>query len=302
MELAQLGKACVEGMSQEKMKIPALEDSDRGLGMELPETDDLKMMEALEKEFYPDSDRNISEGPQWDERELSDFKIPKFEDGLIEKKLQEDVKKAPERGKASDEKESDADNLDEDDSPECNEDGTRELTEDDKQELKDKLGWSDEKLKKCTIDENGVIHYRTDRCDLEGKISENGVPYERRTIEINGVKIEGVFPKFESTFDTELAPDNYKSKAYAKECNGKLKEEIENNSELKSKFTPEQINDIEKGRTPSGYVWHHNEEPGKMQLVKREEHDRAIGGAAHTGGSSLWGPDSVDNGKKGVSF
>lgn len=302
MELAQLGKVCVEGMLQEKMKIPALEDSDRGLGMELPETDDLKMMEALEKEFYPDSDRNISEGPQWDEKELSDFEILKFEDGLIEKKLQEDMKKDPEREKASEEKESDADNPDKDDSPEYNEDGTRELTEDDKQELKDKLGWSDEKLKKCTIDENGVIHYRTDRCDLEGKISENGVPYERRTIEINGVKIEGVFPKFESMFDTELAPDNYKPKAYAKECNGKLKEEIENNSELKSKFTPGQINDIEKGRTPSGYVWHHNEEPGKMQLVKREEHDRAIGGAAHTGGSSLWGPDSVDNGKKGVNF
>lgn len=39
-----------------------------------------------------------------------------------------------------------------------------------------------------------------------------------------------------------------------------------------------------------------------MQLVKREDHDRAIGGAAHTGGSSLWGPDSVDNSKKGESF
>ena len=128
------------------------------------------------------------------------------------------------------------------------------------------------------------------------------MPYERRTIEINGVKIEGVFPKFDSAFDTELSPDNYKSKAYAKECNAKLKEAIENDRELRNKFTPEQIKDIEEGRTPTGYVWHHNEEPGKMQLVKREDHDRVIGGAAHTGGNSLWGADSVDNSKKGERF
>lgn len=185
---------------------------------------------------------------------------------------------------------------------EYNEDGTRELTEEEKQYLKDKLGWSDEKLKKCTIDEEGVIHYKTDRCDLEGKTSENGVPYERRTIEINGVKIEGVFPKFDSVFDTQLDPDNLKTKAYAKECNAKLKEAVENDPELRSKFTEEQLKDIEEGRTPTGYVWHHNEEPGKMQLVKREDHDRAIGGAAHTGGNSLWGADSIDNSKKGESF
>lgn len=188
------------------------------------------------------------------------------------------------------------------DFPEYNKDGVRELTEEEKQDLKNKLSWSDDRLKKCTIDEEGVIHYKTDRCDLEGTTSETGVPYERKTIEINGVKIEGVFPKFESVFDTQLNPDNYKSKAYAKECNAKLKEAIENDPELRSKFTPEQIKDIEEGRTPTGYVWHHNEEPGKMQLVKREDHDRVIGGAAHTGGNSLWGSDSIDNSKKGERF
>lgn len=260
MGLEQLGKVLAEKISQEKMEKPVFEDSDRGSGMELPEIDDSKGMEVQEREFYPDSDRDISEGPQWDEKELQDVETPEFENDI------------------------------------------RELKEDEKQELKDKLGWSEEKLKKCTIDEEGVINYRTDRCDLEGKTSENGVPYERRTIEINNVKVEGVFPKFESVFDTKLDPDNYMSKAYAKECNAKLKEAIETDPGLKSKFTPEQLNDIKEGRTPSGYVWHHNEEPGKMQLVKREDHDRVIGGAAHTGGNSLWGPDSVDNGKKGVSF
>ena len=39
-----------------------------------------------------------------------------------------------------------------------------------------------------------------------------------------------------------------------------------------------------------------------MQLVKEKDHNIAVGGAPHTGGSSLWGPDSVDKGKKGESF
>lgn len=174
--------------------------------------------------------------------------------------------------------------------------------EDEKNNLKEQLGWSDEKMKKCTLDEEGVLHYKTDRSDLEGKTSENGVPYERKRVEINGVTVEGVFPEFESTFDTELASDNLKTKTYAKECNASLKEAFDNDPDLRSRFTDEQRQDIEEGKTPRGYVWHHNEEPGKMQLVKREDHDRAIGGAAHTGGNSLWGADSVDNSKKGESF
>lgn len=179
---------------------------------------------------------------------------------------------------------------------------TRDLTEDEKQWLKDVLGWNDNQIAKCTIDENGVIHYRTDRCDLEGKTSENGVPYERKQIVINGITIEGVFPKFDSAYTTELPPEKQKSNTYAKECNAKLKEAIQNDPDLRSRFTDEQLNDIENNRTPTGYVWHHNEVPGKMELVKRCDHDRAIGGAAHTGGSALWGPDSVNKSEKGESF
>ena len=175
---------------------------------------------------------------------------------------------------------------------------TRDLTEDEKQALKEKLGWSDKQLAKCTIDEDGVIHYKTDNSEMEGKTSETGVPYERKIIEINGVKIEGVFPKFNSVFDTDLPPEKYKSKAYAVYCNKNLKEAVANDPDLRSKFTEEQLKDIEDGRTPTGYVWHHNEETGKMQLVKDTDH-RAN---RHTGGSALWGPDSSDNSRKGENF
>lgn len=181
-----------------------------------------------------------------------------------------------------------------------NAENRRELTEEEKQWLKDTLGWSDKQIDKCTIDKDGVIHYRTDRSDLEGKTSENGVPYERKQIVINGVRIEGVFPKFDSVYTTELSPEKQKSNAYAKECNANLKEAVDNDPELRKKFTKEQLDDIENGRTPTGYVWHHNEEQGKMELVKKEDHDRTSGGAAHTGGSVLWGPDS--SAPKGEKF
>lgn len=177
----------------------------------------------------------------------------------------------------------------------------RELTEEAKTDLRD-CGFSDKFLEKCTIDSDGKLYYKTERSDLDGKTYENGVPYRNKTLEINGRKVEGVFPEFNSLFDTHLNKENYTKKTYAKECNARLKEAVANDPKIRNKFTKEQLKDIEEGRTPRGYVWHHNEEPGKMQLVKREDHDRTVGGAPHTGGSVLWGPDSVDRGKKGESF
>lgn len=167
----------------------------------------------------------------------------------------------------------------------------RDLTDEEKAELKEKLNWTDKQLSKCTIDENGVIHYKTDCEHMEGKENERGIPYERKTVEINGITIEGVFPVFDSDFDVQLPEDllqNSNLKQF-KECNHQLYEAIEKDPELEAKFTDEQIEDIENMDTPTGYVWHHNEEVGKMQLVKVEDHDRTQGGAAHTGGKALWG-------------
>lgn len=168
---------------------------------------------------------------------------------------------------------------------------TRELTDQEKAELKEKLGWTDKQLDKCTIDDNGIIHYKTDREDMDGKTSENGVRYERKTVVISGVTIEGVFPVFESKFDAQLPEDLLKASnaKQFKECNQQLQEAIEKDSDLRDQFDENQLEDIQNGKTPEGYVWHHNEESGKMQLVKIEDHDRTQGGAAHTGGKTLWG-------------
>lgn len=168
---------------------------------------------------------------------------------------------------------------------------TRELTEDGKNMLQETLGWTDKQISKCTIDEDGVIHYKTDREDMEGKTGENGITYERKNVDIHGIRVQGVFPVFESVCDVQLSEDLEKASnaRQFRECNKQLKENVANDQVLRYSFNEEQLKEIEDGDTPSGYVWHHNEETGKMQLVKVKDHDRTQGGAAHTGGKALWG-------------
>lgn len=168
----------------------------------------------------------------------------------------------------------------------------RTLTEDEKNDIQQKTGWSDEQMKKCTIDEDGVIHYKCDNQELEGKKHEgSGVEYVRKAIDINGVKVEVVVPNFDSMFDVQLPEELIKESnpKQFKECNQQLKEAVNENSELREKFTDDQIEDIMECKTPEGYTWHHDAEIGKMQLVETKMHDRTQGGAAHTGGKSIWG-------------
>ena len=103
--------------------------------------------------------------------------------------------------------------------------------------------------------------------------------------------IEGVFPKFDAVFSAKL-PDNLllasDSKQFA-ECSKQLNKAIEANPALKKKFNPEQLKMISDGKVPRGYVWNHNEDLGKMELVKREKHDPT----PHTGGKAIWGGGSA---------
>lgn len=117
-----------------------------------------------------------------------------------------------------------------------------------------------------------------------------GVPFERDYIIYNGEKIEGVFPEFESIKDCQLPESLYEARdrdqfAYA---NQELKEAVENDPELASKFSPEQLEQIKNGDRPDGYVWHHHQEPGKLQLIDRDTHDKT----GHTGGKLVWGGGS----------
>jgi len=124
---------------------------------------------------------------------------------------------------------------------------------------------------------------------LEGKNHpETGVPFDTKVVEnSDGELVEVVVPEFDSEFEAQL-PDELceaNDNTQFDECNKQLKEAIENNPELREKFTDEQIEQILDGETPDGFTWHHDAEKSKMQLVDSEVHAKT----GHTGGRSIWG-------------
>ena len=127
--------------------------------------------------------------------------------------------------------------------------------------------------------------------NLAGKEhSDTGVPFEKKIVEVDGVEKEVVVPIFDSDFDAQL-PDDMLTSTDAeqkKECNQQLKEAVENDPELREKFNDEQLEQISNGDTPDGYIWHHDAEVGKMQLVDYETHQKT----GHTGGRDIWGGGS----------
>lgn len=149
---------------------------------------------------------------------------------------------------------------------------------------------SEEGFGKGTIDNPRYIIARNE--SLENDVHPiTGVEFVRKTVQLKDEVIEGVFPKFKSEFDAQL-PENLlldTDKRQFSECNRQLASAIENDPELRAKFTEEQIEQIyegiDDGSAPDGYVWNHNEEVGLMQLVDAETHART----GHTGGKCIWG-------------
>lgn len=142
---------------------------------------------------------------------------------------------------------------------------------------------------------DGVVH-RYIECrnqGLEGTCHPiTGVEFVRKTVDDGaGELVEGVFPKFASAFDTKLPKELYPESNFKqfKKANSDLIEKIDSTPELKNKFTSEQIQQIREGVTtgaaPDGYVWHHNEEVGVLQLVNENIHSKT----GHTGGREIWG-------------
>ena len=154
-----------------------------------------------------------------------------------------------------------------------------------------------ETVKETPVAEAGAttpIHYNliTRNQVLEGDVHpRTGVPFEQKTVvDSDGNLATGVFPKFESSFDAQLPENLLKAsdKEQFAECNHQLQEHVEKNTNATKTFSSEQLEQIQNGDTPDGYTWHHNEEIGKMQLVKSDVH--ALTG--HTGGRSIWGGGS----------
>ncbi|MBR4023608.1 MAG: HNH endonuclease [Ruminococcus sp.] len=127
--------------------------------------------------------------------------------------------------------------------------------------------------------------------DLDGKTHpDTGVLYERRTVTLGGKESEVVVPRFDSQYDATLPNDLIKSTDAVQfsECNAQLKDALNKSPELKAQFSEIQLSQIENGETPDGFVWHHEAETGRMQLVDENIHRDT----RHTGGRAIWGGGS----------
>ncbi len=112
---------------------------------------------------------------------------------------------------------------------------------------------------------------------------------------VDGIEYKNGYPDFErvSFFGCTLEPDEFfdSDKTQFDGCNFTLLNEIEDNPETARlyNFDEEQMDDLENGKTPYGYTWHHDTtETGRLLLVPTAIHQAC----RHSGGRSSWGGGS----------
>jgi len=112
--------------------------------------------------------------------------------------------------------------------------------------------------------------------------------YAGKVHPVSGVAfdLEG-FPIFRYVYEGRLPKELYTKtdKEQGEYLLRQLAQAIRDDPKLRSKFTREQIEQIESGVKLRGYTWHHHQEPGRMQLVDSVEHTQT----GHDGGRSIWG-------------
>lgn len=128
---------------------------------------------------------------------------------------------------------------------------------------------------------NGLEHTETD------------VPFVEKTVVLpNGAEVTGTFPEFDSKFSVVLVEEVYleSDSAQFHIANETLYQSIQENPDLTGELnlSPSDIQSLANGITPEGYVWHHSDEPGVLQLVDEDIHENT----GHTGGRELWGGGS----------
>ena len=123
--------------------------------------------------------------------------------------------------------------------------------------------------------------------------AETGVQFIERTVELpNGELQTGIFPLFDSQFSIILAEEMYlqSDNTHFQIANETLYQSIQESPNVATELglSPMDVQALSNGITPSGYDWHHNEQPGVLQLVDEETHQNT----GHTGGREVWGGGS----------
>ena len=139
--------------------------------------------------------------------------------------------------------------------------------------------WVDENVEAAERGNSKWVPDNPDAKEELAKFSLDGINYQNGEPDFSPV----------SQIDLQLAENEctMRNREQFMRCNESLQTLLETNpSYIRSRFTEEQIADIELGETPYGYTWHHDANVmGKMQLVPTSIH-QACG---HLGGQSVWG-------------
>lgn len=164
----------------------------------------------------------------------------------------------------------------------------RELAEAEKQVLRESTHLSESAINNIRVDSEGNYYLKCINeglADREHKITN--VKYVEKTINVDGVDIIVVVPEFPFAFEVNIPPEMWETgdAKIFKECTEQLKDYLETHPEMKTHFNEQQLEQIMNGEPYiKGYSWHHNEVPGKMQLVETKIHSTS----SHTGGNQIW--------------
>ena len=166
----------------------------------------------------------------------------------------------------------------------------KELTSDQKEDLINK-GMSPGLVNECRLDKDIYVLKTQNDNLVNTRCPASDVQYIKKIIDLQGIKVEGVFAKFDAIFSAKLPAEKYlaSDKVQFEYCNQQLKNEIKVNPSLKELFSERQLEQISVGQKPSGFTWNHNEEMGKMELVDTAKHSAT----PHTGGKAVWGGGSA---------
>ena len=95
------------------------------------------------------------------------------------------------------------------------------------------------------------------------------------------------FPKFKSYSTIKLRRRYWREtrERHFYMANKILYNETQKDARKRKKFTSRQIQELANGITPSGFVWHHHQDAGVLQLVEEKAHSKTY----HIGGYTIWG-------------
>ena len=157
----------------------------------------------------------------------------------------------------------------------------------DQNDIPDDYGSSFNDRERQTPINNG--EWSGDRGNSTWKPETEDVAEQLRQHGVDGIDYRDGFPDFSpvSAYEHQLPEELHESKdpAQFNDCNNALSNHLENNPEFARNFDDDQLEAIRSGEKPSGFTWHHDVEPGNMQLVPSRIHQNC----GHYGGKNVWG-------------